>query len=74
MESLNTPIKVKADLGEYLAVAQEQHDGTFTLQIYKDEEEFYDSPVLIYSLKDCSTWVRHKLNMKGKRIKWIPTK
>lgn len=46
-------------------------DDKFDLSIYQNGNEIYRSPVLLYSLKDCSTIVRQELGLKGKSIKWI---
>lgn len=57
-------------VGEFTAKSMEW-DGKFDLYIYKGDEEIYCSPVYLYSLKDCSTTIRRKLGLKGKRINWV---
>ena len=45
-------------------------DDKFDLSIYQSGHEVYRSPVILYSLKDCSSIVRRELGLKGKSIKW----
>ena len=62
-------IRYKATIEEHKAVCLD-YEGQFDLSIYKDEEEVYYHPTMLYSLKDASKIIRHHLGLKGKRITW----
>lgn len=50
-------------------------DITYQIELYELVNGEYKFVWLnlnnVYSLRDCATWIRYKLNAKNKRIKWI---
>lgn len=45
-------------------------EDLFELIAYRNDTEIWKYPNSIYTLRDCSTHLRHFLKRKGLRVKW----
>lgn len=61
----------KATIDKYEVVAKTFGMDQYIYTIFLEGKTYKESIRPYYSLKDCSTMIRHDLGLKGKRIKWI---